>query len=130
MNARQPVVEIEGGRELRKALKQAQGDLADFKAVHVQVAEHVIAYSDDHNFTPVRTGAMRDTQRAQKTGASAGIRVGSGKVFYAPFVYDGTRTIPANPWLHKAAEASREEWEAIYADAVEDILAKAVKGMA
>ena len=125
----QPVVEVEGGRELRKALKNAQGDLKDFKDVHVRVAQFVIEHADTHGFTPVRTGAMQSTQRAQNTGASAGIRVGSSKVNYAGFVYNGTRTIPANPWLARTAEASQEQWLEIYEAAVEDILAKAVRGL-
>lgn len=127
----QPVVQVEGGRELRKALKQAEGDLADFKEVHVRVAEFVIEHSNTHGFTPVRTGALKSTQRAQNTGASAGIRVGNNsKVFYAHMVYDGTRHSRANPWLHRAAEASQDEWMRIYDEAVEDILAKAVRGLA
>lgn len=130
MNARQPVVQVEGGRELRKALKHAEGDLADFKAAHVKVAEYVIRYADDSGLTPVKTGALQRTQRPQNIAGGAGIRVGNNRdVFYAPFVYDGTRHSRANPWLHKAAEASQDQWMAIYSDEVEDILGKAVKGL-
>lgn len=125
-----PVVEVEGARELRKAYKQAAGDLTDFKAAHVKVAEFVIGYSDTHGFTPVKTGALQASQRAQNTGASAGIRAGNnGKVFYARMVYDGTRRSRPNPWLHKAAEASQDEWLAIYDDEVAGILAEAVRGL-
>lgn len=133
--AAQPVVEVEGAKELRKALKNAEGDLADFKEAHVKVAEFVIGYADTNGFTPVKTGALQSTQRAQNTGASAGIRVGGkskatkADVFYARMVYDGTRRSRANPWLHNAATASQDEWTAIYNDAVEDILAKAVRGL-
>lgn len=128
--AAQPVVEVEGAKELRKALKHAEGDLADFKEAHIRVAEFVIEYSDTNGFTPVKTGALQASQRAQRTGASAGIRAGNnGAVFYARMVYDGTRRARANPWLHRAAEASQEQWTAIYNDAVEDILAKAVRGL-
>lgn len=124
-----PMVEVDGGRELRKALKHAEGDLADFKAAHVKVAEFVIRYANESGLTPVKTGALRATQRAQNIAGGAGIRVGSKKVFYAPFVYDGTRRSRANPWLHKAAEQSQDQWLDIYNREVETILAKAVAGM-
>ena len=126
--AQKPVIEVEGGRELRKALKAAGEDLSDFKEAHIQVAEFVIGYADTNGFTPVRTGALRDSQVAAKTGASAGIRFGKG-LRYAGFVYNGTRRIKANPWLHRTAEASKDEWLAIYDEAVADILGKAVRGL-
>lgn len=129
MASRAPVFSVEGGKELRRALKEAEGDLDDMKSAHVAVADFVIDFANSRGLTPVRTGAMRATQRAQKLGASAGIRVGSARVRYAPFVYYGTRKMPGNPWLQKAAVQSEEQWLAVYDRYVADALAKAVAAL-
>lgn len=118
-----PMITIEGGKELRAALKRIDGDLSDLKDAHLQVAAQVIQFANATGLTPVRTGRLKKSQRPQNLGASAGIRV---KQFYAPFVYFGTRSIRANPWLRTAAERSQHQWLPTYEAAVAAVVAKAV----
>jgi hypothetical protein len=69
-----PALQIVGGREFRRALRQADGNLKRMSAVHRDVADVVTAAAIAG--APVLTGALRSTIRASATTTSARVAAG------------------------------------------------------
>lgn len=84
---------LEGGRQLRKALKEAGNDLSDLKTTHKRAADVVAAAS--RGKVPVRTGRLKGTIRAAGTKTVGIIRAGTKRVPYAPCVHWGRMIWPS-----------------------------------
>lgn len=122
-----PVYKVEGGRELRRTLRQAGDDLQDLKDAHAEAAR--IAAKASSALAPVKSGKLRDTIRAAGTKTAGIIRAGFARVPYAGPVHWGwkKRNIAANPFISQGAQDSEGRWIRVYEEAVDQALQK-VKG--
>jgi len=60
-------------------------------------------------YCPVKTGALRDTIRVERTGPhSAKLSAGDTNVRYAGFVHEGTSRMPPRPFIAQALAVERE----------------------
>jgi hypothetical protein len=120
--SRAPVVKVDGLRTLRRTLKAAGVDLQDLKQAHAQVADIVLRTAQPH--APHRTGRLASSMRASGTQSAAVVRAGRASVPYAGPIHWGwpKRHIKAQPWIHDAAVASREQWTGKYLAALEHII--------
>lgn len=123
----QPVHQVEGGRELRRTLKQFGDDLQSMREAHREAAQ--IAAAASSALAPVKTGRLRDTIRAAGTTTAAIIRAGFARVPYAGPIHWGwaSRNIPADPFLSQGAQDSEGRWLRVYEEYVDTAMQK-VKG--
>lgn len=121
---RQAVVQVEGARELRKALKKAGDDLADMKALNQAIGNVVVAAA--RGKAPTRTGALGGSLRAANIVGGVTVRAGSAGVPYAGPIHWGwpARNIKAQPFVVEAAQSTEAEWVAMYEAEVDRILEK------
>ena len=66
--------EVEGAKELRRAMKRAGLDVKDLKMVHRQIADTVVSRAKGG--APVRSGRLRDSIRPGATQTAAIVRAG------------------------------------------------------
>lgn len=123
MTARGPVVTVDGARQLRRALAGTATGLDDLKAAHGDAARTVADTAQPA--TPWRTGRLAGTVRASGTKTAAVVRAGSAAVPYAGPIHYGwpARGIVGRPWISIAADRTSDRWTAVYAAAVDRILA-------
>lgn len=111
-------VEVEGARELRRAMARMDASLDDLKATHRQVAELVEARAED--IAPVLTGTLRDSTRVsvRKTGAS--VLAGRSRIPYAGVIHFGwpAHGIEPQPFLYDALDDRREAVADAYSERV------------
>lgn len=115
--------EVEGGRQLRKTLREAGDDLTDLKAAHRQAAD--IARDAAASAAPRRSGLLAATIRAAGTKTAGIVRVGNNtRVPYANPIHWGwgRRHIAANPFASRGAQASQPQWLPIYERVVDEAL--------
>ena len=136
--ANAPVYEVEGGRQLRATLREADESLQDLKAAHAEAA--AIAARASADLAPKRSGKLANTIRSSGTKTAAIVRAGLKAVPYAPAIHWGWPTrpnpgkgwrggpIPANPFISRGAQDSEGRWIRVYENHVEQALAK-VKGI-
>ncbi|AWY04760.1 hypothetical protein PQC61_gp14 [Gordonia phage Emperor] len=115
-------VRVEGARELRRSMRQAEIDLTEMKETHARVASLVAGRG--RSAAPVASGRLAGTVRAGATRTAAVVRAGRKSVPYAGPIHWGwpARGITANPWLAGAAAESEPAWLALYTDAVDQII--------
>lgn len=120
-------LEIEGGRNLRRTLKQAGKNLDDLKAIHREVGDIVVGRAT--GWAPRVSGRLAGSIRAGATRRAAVIRAGNNRksasgVPYAAPIHWGwpRRGISANPFLSYSAQATESTWVGVYFDYVEDTL--------
>jgi hypothetical protein len=119
--------EVEGGKELRRSLKQVEDGLKDLKAVHAEVGGIV---ADEARATaPTLTGALAGSVRPGATLRGAVIRAGGARVPYAGVIHWGwpRRNIVGQPFMTSAASDTEPTWLARYEARIDELLAK-VKG--
>lgn len=117
-----PLVEVEGAKQLRRAMKRAGIDAAELKPVHQSVGRTV--EQAGASLAPVRTGRLRASMRSSGTKTAAIVRAGGAKVPYAGPVHWGwpARGIGANPWISEAAQRTEPQWTRFYEAEVDRIL--------
>lgn len=131
-------VEVDGLKELRRALKGATGDLKDLKEAHLKAAQ--IAAEASAALAPARPGSgkLKATIRAAGQARSAVIRAGRASVPYAgPIHWGWNRTrakkrnpkirggsIKAQPFLSRGARNSEGDWLPVYERALDGIVRK------
>lgn len=115
-----PVVEIDGLRELRRALRRAGNDLEDLKAANAEAAGHVASSTNP----PRVTGALAGSVRSSGTKTAGIVRAGRAAIPYAGPIHYGwpARGIPENPFLTHAAQATEPEWIDIYYQHLDKLL--------
>lgn len=120
-------VRVEGGRELRRDLKRAAGDLNDLKDAHREVAGIVARTAGPE--APVSSGALAASVRPGATARAAIIRAGGASLPYAGPIHFGwpARNIEPDPFITEQAEATEPTWTDLYGDAVQRILDR-IKG--
>lgn len=135
--SQKPVYEVEGGRELRRTLRQADEKLQDLKRVHAEAAE--IAARASAALAPRRTGRLADTIRSSGTTTAGIVRAGFKSVPYAGPIHWGWGTRPnsrkgwrggpitANPFISNGAQDSEGRWIRVYENHIAEVLQQ-VKG--
>lgn len=125
-------IKIDGGRELRRTLRQAGVDMKELKQVHRQVGTIVTGRAQ--GWAPVRTGRLAASVRPGATQTAAIIRAGNNRkrsgVPYAGPIHWGwkARNIKPNPFLSYSAQATESTWIDIYMRHVEKTIQK-IKGV-
>jgi hypothetical protein len=121
-----PVLEVRGGRELRRTLRRAGDDMSDLKAAHSRVAAIVVGSASP----PVRSGRLAGTQRGSGTKTASIYRAGFASVPYANPVHWGwpRRGIRAQTFGTDAAVRSEPVWYQVFVTAIERIIGR-VKGI-
>lgn len=117
-----PEIEVEGARELRRALKNMDGRLKDLKDTH-QAAGELVA-SAARTFVPHVSGRLHDTIRTDRRAAGASVLAGRARVPYAGPIHFGwpSRGIEAQPFLYAAIELRRDEVAAQYVKAIDGLV--------
>jgi len=120
-------VEVEGAKELRKAIRQAQdkGLKDELKKANKDAAE--IVADDARSKVPVRSGALRRSIRSLGSQTAGQVAAGRGKTrVYAPIIHFGNprRGIRPNPFLYDAVDARRDEVRREYQKALNKLTSK------
>ena len=107
--------EIEGLREVQKALKQL-GDATkkEMKSTHLKAAEIVVGASK--RFVPIKTGALAQSIRPAAVMSGGRVKVGSASVPYAGPIHFGwpARSIKPQPFVYDALDTRRGEVSRLY----------------
>jgi len=119
---RGPVVEVQGGRELRAALKGIAGGLANLKATHAKIAAMVAPVGQRN--APRLTGALAGSVRGTGTASAAIVRAGGSKLPYGGPIHYGwpARNIAPQPFLVDAGHTTEPTWTAIYEHDVQQLI--------
>lgn len=130
-------IRLEGGANLRRTLKAAEGKLEDLADLNRDVADVVARKSV--KTAPVGPGPVhvKDTIRAAGTKTQAIVRAGNNKrgrngVRYALAVHwghqrppdqDGRReVVRPDPWITTAAQDTQDQWVGLYRDRLQHII--------
>jgi hypothetical protein len=126
----EPAVNIDGGRKLRKAFKDAGDDMSDLKDLHRRLADDVAGTAKTK--VPVRSSRLKDSIRGSGTKTAARVRAGnnrktaSGVPYAAPIHFGwGRRGIRPQPFLYEALDSRRQEVVDAYNTEVRTIIRKA-----
>lgn len=122
--ASQAIVRVDGARQLRRTMRQADIDLQEMKDTHARVAALVTNKARAN--APIVSGRLAATVRPGATKTSAIVRAGRKSVPYAGPIHWGwpARNIKAQPWLADTAKSSEPAWLAIYSQAVDQIIGR------
>jgi IS5 family transposase len=110
----QPIVRVEGARELRATLKRAGAEMKDFTAAHREVS--VIVAGAGATRAPRQTGRLASSIRPGGTKTQAIARGGGARVPYANPIHWGwpRRNIRPSLFLTTAAKDTEEQWVEVY----------------
>ena len=132
-------IQVQGARQLRKALREQADELQNLKDVHKKAAE--VAARSAKGYVPEGpSGKLAKSVRAAGTKTAGIIRAGSKRVPYANAVNWGRRMWPnvTSPravesfvyprlFLNKGAKEAEPRWLKLYTDAVEKAIEKIEK---
>lgn len=118
-----PALEVDGARQLRRALKDAGLSVQDLKDAHATIAQDVARVSDAK--APRRTGALASSVRPAGTASASIVRAGRASLPYAGPIHWGwpARNITAQPWIAETAEDREPQAETVLLTALEAIIA-------
>jgi hypothetical protein len=118
----QPLVRVEGARELRRTMKAAALDLDDLKAANARAAAMVAQWASVT--APRRTGALGASVRAARQAGRARIVAGNAAVRYSGPIHWGwpARHLTAQPWVSQAAVDTQPAWLPVYSHDIQRIL--------
>jgi len=115
LEGREGKEEIQGLREVQKALKQL-GDATkkEMKSTHLKAAEIVVGASK--RFVPIKTGALAQSIRPAAVMSGGRVKVGSASVPYAGPIHFGwpARRIKPQPFVYDALDTRRGEVSRLY----------------
>lgn len=125
-------LKLEGGRNLRRTLREAGSDLTELKAANAQAASIVAGRAQ--SWAPVASGRLAATVRSSGTKTAGIVRAGNNRksasgVPYAAPIHWGwkARNIRANPFMSYSAQSTEPTWLALYESLVNTALSK-IKG--
>lgn len=126
-------LQVEGGRNLRRTLRQAGSDLQELKSANAAAAGIVAGRAS--SWAPVLTGRLAATVRSSGTKTAGIVRAGNNRksasgVPYAAPIHWGwrARNIAPNPFLSYSAQATEPTWLGLYERLVNKALDQ-VKGI-
>jgi len=119
-----PEIEVEGARQLKRALRQVEGGTSDLKEIHAKSAK--IVERAALPLTPRRSGKLAGSVRSSGVASGGVVRAGFAKVPYAGPIHFGwaARNISPQPFLYDALDARRGEVIAAYEDNVKKLIKK------
>lgn len=137
-------IRVEGGRELRRQLKAAgDGSEKAVRDANKNAAEKVVRAALPN--VPVRSGKLRGSVRALASQSAGRVTAGRASVPYAAAIHWGegagninhstgatvrraNRNIRGRPFLWEAADAMRDQIIEEYADEIDRLLDRTVRG--
>jgi hypothetical protein len=124
MAGARPRIEVQGERQLRRALAAMGDDLEDLRDLHADLADMIAEEARDE--APVVTGELRDSIRGSRTKARATVYAGGRRVPYAGPVHFGWpgRGISPQPFLYDAIDRRRDAVIARYREGIDAIIRK------
>ena len=131
--ANDPLITVEGGRQLRATMRAAGIDMGRMKDAHAATAR--VAQRGITAKAPKVTGGMASTIRSSGTMSYAVVRAGFKSRPYAgpnnwgwPSSEGGIRgSFGGDHWMYAGARATESAWVAVYADEVQKI-SNTIKG--
>jgi len=120
-----PKIEVEGAKELRKAIRKMEStELKEaLKSANKAAAEVFVPYSKEN--VPVVSGKLRQSIRATGAQAQGAVRAGyAARVPYAGPVHFGwpQQNIKAQPFIDDAIAEHLGEGRAVYEEAIDAIV--------
>lgn len=124
MAASGPSVQVEGAKELRRALKHMNADLKDLSRVHKAAGQSVL--DEAREIVPRVSGVLGRSIRLSATRTRASILAGKSSVPYAGPIHFGwrRRNIEPQPFLYDALDRRRQEVADVYGDEVGRLVRK------
>ena len=120
-------VEVHGDKELRRALKEFDGNIGDLRDVHRAAGE--IVEREAERLVPHLTGALGDSIRlsirlAGKKSSGTSVLAGNRLVPYAGPIHFGwrARNIEPQPFLYDALDSRRDAVLDRYQEGVDDVI--------
>lgn len=131
--ANDPLITVEGGRQLRATMRAAGMDMQRMKDAHAATAR--VAQQGITAKAPKKSGAMAATVRSSGTMSYAVVRAGFKSRPYAgpnnwgwPANAGGIRgSFGGDHWMYAGARATESAWVAVYAAEVQKI-ANTIRG--
>lgn len=119
-----PVVRVEGLRDLSRAMRRADADLAELKDANARAAAYVAAVAAAR--APHRTGRLAASVRGNRAQGAAVVRGGGARVPYAGPIHWGwpARKIAARTFVVDAARDTESTWLGFYQQDLEKIIDK------
>lgn len=117
-----PTLRVEGARELRRALKQVEGGVADLKEIHAAAA--TLVKEQALYLVPRRSGLLASTVRSSGQVSAGVVRSGRAGVPYAGPIHFGwpARNIAPQPFLYDALDERRDEVFEMYEQRVGELV--------
>ncbi len=127
-----PLIQLEGGRKLRKAFKDVGDDMSDMKALHRSLADDVAGTAKAK--VPKRSGRLARSIRGSGTKTKSEVKAGNNRksgpssVPYAGRIHfgdPGSRTrgrIRPQPFLYDALDERQQDVLDRYNDEVRTII--------
>ena len=124
MAGTKPAVQVEGAKELRRALRRMGADLKDLSKINREAADTVAG--DARGRAPRLTGHLAGSVKASATKTRAVVSAGSRRVVYAGPIHFGwpARHIEAQPFLYTALDRRRAEVVRRYERKVADLVTR------
>ncbi len=121
------LLQVDGLRELVKALKAAGEDVTELKSLNGKAAAIVADAAAPR--TPRRSGKLAASVRTGATQRGGRVMAGKSSVPYAGPIHWGwtRRHIKAQPWLADAASTSEGRWTDVYLEGMDELLDKIVR---
>jgi HK97 gp10 family phage protein len=120
-------IKIENADQIRRAYSKAPAQMTKALSVAIKTAVFLIQGRSMSN-TPVLTGRLRGSHYTKfeplrgEVGTDPSREKGSRGVDYSTFVHEGTRFMPARPYLRSAVEESNGEINDLFTKATQDVL--------
>ena len=95
-------VEVKGLRKVVRELEKLGVEVSDLKSVFTRIGTR--ALNTANSGTPVRTGALKASNKQSKRKNSVYLYSGNAKANYAIYVHYGTIKQEANPYLQAAVK--------------------------
>ena len=114
-------VEVDGLRDLRRAIRRAEEDYSDLREAGLEAAEPVADTAV--SLVPVLDAELQGTIRAAGQASGAVVRAGFARVPYAGPIHFGWpgHGIEPNPFLYNALDQRRSDVMKIYERRVNEI---------
>jgi HK97 gp10 family phage protein len=111
-------VQIEGAKELRKALKRMGADVKDLTEINREAAETVASQARDR--APVLSGALRASIKSSATKTKGVVRAGGKAIPYAGVIHFGwpRHNIAPQPFIFDALDSRKDEVVGKYQDRI------------
>jgi hypothetical protein len=115
-------IQVDGARELRRALKHLDAGIDDLKDAHRDAGELIA--EEGRTLAPYDTGELRGSIRPDRRANGSNVLAGGRRVPYAGPIHFGwpAHNIDPDPFLYDALDNRADEVRAAYAHNVEALV--------